>query len=255
MVRGTGAAHAVPGPPVTSALPELWPALEALYTALLTPEAMKARLDLALVLLLATPIGTPTDGVGPPILPWVLWGLAGGRAAWAKLVKKYGEEGAHEEMAKRGRKGGRKGGPMKKLVEMHGEEGAHEEMAKRGRKGGQMTQKKLVEKYGEHGARKITEEWGREGGQMRVKKLVEKHGEDGAHMKAVEQGRKSRGEGAFSEAQYTVLEEAYAEDENPTPADMDDIADTAGLTKKQVSCWFRNKRTRVKRRRVKQRGG
>ena len=107
LVRGTGAAHPVPGPPVTSALREVCSDLAALYMALLTPEAMAARLDRALVLLLAAPIGTPSDGVGPPPLPWVLWGVAGGRARWAKLVRERGEDGAREAMRELARRGKR----------------------------------------------------------------------------------------------------------------------------------------------------
>ena len=136
MVRGTGAAHPVPGPPVTSALREVWSDLAALYMALLTPEAMAARLDRALVLLLAAPIGTPSDGVGPPPLPWVLWGVAGGRARWAKLVRERGEDGAREAMAERGRKS------FQKLVEERGEDGARETMRERARNGGKASRGK-----------------------------------------------------------------------------------------------------------------
>ena len=136
LVRGTGAAHPVPGPPVTSALREVWSDLAALYMALLTPEAMAARLDRALVLLLAAPIGTPSDGVGPPPLPWVLWGVAGGRALWANLVKERGEDGAREAMAERGRKS------FQKLVEERGEDGARETMRERARNGGKASRGK-----------------------------------------------------------------------------------------------------------------
>ena len=142
MVRGTGAAHPVPGPPVTSALREVWSDLAALYMALLTPEAMAARLDRALVLLLAAPIGTPSDGVGPPPLPWVLWGVAGGRARWAKLVRERGEDGAREAMGERGRKG------FQKLVAERGEDGAREamrELARRGKRAFTETQYTVLE--------------------------------------------------------------------------------------------------------------
>ena len=62
-------------------------------------------------------------------LPWVLWGVAGGRALWAKLVRERGEDGAREAMGEKGRKG------FQKLVAERGEDGAREAMRELWRRG------------------------------------------------------------------------------------------------------------------------
>ena len=227
MVRGTGAAHPVPGPPVTSALREVWSDLAALYMALLTPEAMAARLDRALVLLLAAPIGTPSDGVGPPPLPWVLWGVAGGRALWANLVRERGEDGARETMRERARNGGK---------------------ASRGKRAFTETQDTVLEAayarnwYPERDAvQEIADKAGLTKQQV-YQWFVHKRQRDNRELAR-------RGKRAFTETQYTVLEAEYAENRCPERDAVQMIVGTADLTEQQVYQWFVNKRHRERKRR------